>query len=177
MKSLAVAKRYASALFELAREKGAIDTIAHDFEVLEKAIQETPDVKKVLDNPVLIPAAKKELLEKLFPDFHPITKSFLKLLVDKRREVYLPEIIALFAEKLREERGEMLVEVESARELKGDLSNLIKDKLSKLSGKKVTLKVRTNPDLIGGIVVRVGNKVYDGSIKNQLYRLKRSIYG
>ncbi|ABB14418.1 ATP synthase F1 subunit delta [Carboxydothermus hydrogenoformans] len=177
MKSLAVAKRYASALFELAREKGAIDSISHDFEVLEKAIQETPDVKKVLDNPVLIPAAKKELLEKLFPDFNPITKSFLKLLVDKRREVYLPEIIALFAEKLREERGEMLVEVESARELKGDLSDLIKEKLSRLTGKKVTMKVRTNPDLIGGIVVRVGNKVYDGSIKNQLYRLKRSIYG
>ncbi|GAV22207.1 ATP synthase F1 subunit delta [Carboxydothermus pertinax] len=177
MKSLAVAKRYASALFELAREKGALEKVAHDFELLEKTLNDNPEVKKLLENPVLIPAAKKELFTEIFPGLDSITRSFLKLLVDKRREVYLPEIIALFAEKLREERGELLVLVESARELKGDLANLIKEKLSSLSGKKVALKVSTNPELIGGIVVRVGNKVYDGSIKNQLYRLKRSIYG
>lgn len=178
-----VAGRYAAALYETASEekvlpkyKNMVDTVEGELKGIEKVIEDNPDLQKLLYHPQITPAAKKELLVKLFEGkVSDVTGNFLALLVDRRRETYFTDIVAEFIALANAGRNILAAQIASAVELndkeKGELNKI----LGSLAGKKVQTSFTVDPSIIGGVVVRMGDKIIDGSVKTRLASLKERL--
>lgn len=175
-----VARRYAAALYEIASEEKVIenmvDVVEGELTAIEKVIAENPDLQRLLYHPQITPAAKKETLVKLFKGkISDVTGNFLALLVDRRRETYFADIVAEFVSLANTGRNIVAAQIASAVELndkeKGEL-NLI---LGRLAGRKVQTSFTVDSSIIGGVVVRMGDKIIDGSVKTRLASLKESL--
>lgn len=178
-----VARRYAAALYDIASEKkvlpkykSMVDRVEGDLKAVEKILAENIDLQKLLYHPQITPAAKKELLNQLFKgQISDVTGNFLALLVDRRRETYFADIVAEFVALANAGRNIVTAQVASAVELndkeKGELNRI----LAGLTGKKVQTSFTVDPSLIGGIVVRMGDKIIDGSVKTRLATLKERL--
>ncbi len=172
-----VAGRYAAALYDIASEKKEmVDKIESELKAIKDIIEDNPDLQKLLYHPQITPAAKKDLLEKLFKGkISDVTSNFLALLVDRRRETYLLDIMAEFIALANAGRNIITAQVTTAVELndqeKGELNRV----LARLTGKKIQASYDVDPSLIGGVVVRMGDKFIDGSIKTKLAALKERL--
>ncbi|MFX4262659.1 F0F1 ATP synthase subunit delta [Pelotomaculum propionicicum] len=178
-----VAGRYAAALYEIASEeqvlpkyKNMVDTVEGELKGIEKVIEDNPDLQKLLYHPQITPAAKKELLVKLFEGkVSDVTGNFLALLVDRRRETYFTDIVAEYIALANAGRNILAAQIASAVELndkeKGELNKI----LGSLAGKKVQTTFTVDPSIIGGVVVRMGDKIIDGSVKTRLASLKERL--
>ncbi len=178
-----VAGRYAAALYDIASEekvlpkyKGMVDTVEDELKAVSEIIKENTDLQKLLYHPQITPAAKKELLDQLFKGkISVITNNFLALLVDRRRETYFESIVEEYVSLANAGRNIVASSVSSAVELsdkeKGELNQI----LVKLTGQKIKTAYVVDPSLIGGIVVRIGDKIIDGSIKTRLAALKERL--
>ncbi|GAB6159031.1 F0F1 ATP synthase subunit delta [Desulfotomaculum varum] len=169
----AVARRYAQALYEIARDKNALDTMEQELKGVAEAIEGTRELQKVLYHPQVLPGEKKKLLKALFEGkISAETMNFLGLVVDKRRENYISGIAAEFAALANEARGKVAAEVTSAIQLSDEQKQQLIQVASRLAGKQVEPTFAVDPCLIGGVVVKIGSKVIDGSIKTRLAALK-----
>ncbi|CCO08432.1 F0F1 ATP synthase subunit delta [Desulforamulus hydrothermalis] len=169
----AVARRYAQALYEIARDKNALDTMEQELKGVAEAIEGTRELQKVLYHPQVLPGEKKKLLKALFEGkISAETMNFLGLVVDKRRENYISGIAAEFAALANEARGKVAAEVTSAIQLSDEQKQQLIQVASRLAGKQVEPTFAVDPSLIGGVVVKIGSKVIDGSIKTRLAALK-----
>jgi len=169
----AIARRYANAFFAIAKEQNALDTFEKELETVVNTIEANADLKRVMDDQLLAAEVKKDVVAKVFEgNVSPLTVDFLKVVLDKRREAYLKDMFNAFVTYANEARNIFDAEVTSAQPLAEADIETIKAKLSKMTGKNIRLKTAVNPDLIGGITVRIGDKVIDGSVTRRLSVLK-----
>ena len=169
-----IAERYASALFELADEQGAAAAVEADLDALLRAYHESADLKRLIQSPAFSSEAKLQgcaaLLEKA--GAHPLTLNFGRLLARNGRLAVLANVIAAFKRIAAEARGEVTAEVVSAHPLSDDQANELKTQIRASIGKDVALQTRTDPDLLGGLIVKIGSRMIDSSLKTRLARLR-----
>ncbi|HBC93203.1 MAG TPA: F0F1 ATP synthase subunit delta [Pelotomaculum sp.] len=178
-----VAGRYAQALYDIASEKTAlpkyksmVDRIESELKAVRTILDDNIELQRLLYHPQITAAAKKELLDRLFQGkISEVTGNFLALLVDRRRETYFSDIVDEFVALANTNRGIIEARVTTAVELKdtekGELSSI----LAKLTGKKVQTSYAVDPSIIGGVIVRMGDKIIDGSVKTRLASLKERL--
>jgi len=167
VKSGSVALRYATALFELARERGALDAVSADVERAARVAAD-PERGAWLVDARISAATKRERIERLAADMHPLTANFLRLLADKRRLEVLAELRPAFRRCLLAERNSAEGVVESAHPLDAEQVNALSSSLSGLLGKRVELEPRVRPELLAGVRVIVDNKLIDQSAAGRL---------
>ena len=174
-----VATRYALALFELADENRKLDEVARDLRAVDTMINDSADLQRLLRNPVVSRAdsgrAMAAILEKAEAD--PLTRNFIGLVAANRRLFALQPMIAAYLAELAQRRGEISAEVTSAQELTDAQAQSLEEALRAAVGGKVALSRKVNPGLIGGLVVKVGSRMIDSSLKSQLARLKLAMKG
>ena len=174
-----LAGRYATALFDLADQEKAFDAIADDLRRLGAMIESSADLKRLIRSPVLSRdaqgAAMKVLLERA--ELGPITRNFVGLVARNRRLFALPGMIAGYLQLLADRRGEIRAEVTSAQEMSPAQVTAINDQLKRAVGSKVAVEIRVDPAIIGGLVVKVGSRMVDGSLRSKLQRLQLAMRG
>jgi len=172
----AVAGRYAEALYDIASKQKMVDKIEAELKAVEAVIEENADLQKILYHPQITAKDKKELLDLLLKGkVSETTGNFLALLVDRRREAFFGDIVAEFVNLANAARNIVAARVTSAVELNDREKGKLDQILGRLTGKKVQTSYAVDPSLIGGVVVRMGDKIIDGSIKTRLATLKERL--
>jgi len=175
--SLAVATRYARALLELGQETNSLDSLIADLERAAATFAESAELRAALGNPLLSREAKNAIVTDVAVALG-ITgnaKNTLRLLVDRQRIDALPSIAARLRELVDREKGVLVAEVTTATRLSQGFYDRLKGDLEKHTGKSVSLRTSEDTSLIGGVVVRVGDTIIDGSLKSRLDSLKQSL--
>ena len=174
-----LAGRYASALYELAEGEKALDAVAGDLKSLRQALIESPDLSRLVRSPVLTRAEQTRgmaaVLEKM--GAHALTQKFLGAVASNRRLFAMNAMITAFLAQLAARRGEVTADVTSAVELSDAQLADISDALKKAVGKKLSVNLSVDPALIGGLIVRVGSRMIDNSIRSKLQRLQLAMKG
>jgi F-type H+-transporting ATPase subunit delta len=170
---------YAQALMSLAQSNDLADQFGNDVGQLLELMDESQDFKQFLINPLIKPEAKKAVIQQVVGEqVHPYVLSFLLLLVDRRRIFYLEGICKQYQTLLRQLKRILLAEVTSATELSEEQQASVRQKIVEMSGgQQVELDVRIDPNLIGGVVIKVGSQVFDASIQGQLRRIGLALSG
>lgn len=174
-----VAARYALALFELADEQRKLDQVAGDLNSIDSMLKESADLRRLIGNPVVSRAesgrAMTALLTRIGAD--ELTQKFIGLVASNRRLFALPPMIKAFLTELANRRGEVTAEVVSATRLSDSQSQALESALQGALGGKVALSVAVDPSLIGGLVVKVGSRMVDSSLKTQLQKMRIAMKG
>jgi len=170
----AIANRYAKALVDVSLKLNQHEQVAQELMEFENLLSSHKDLVLFYANPAIAVARKKnattEILNKL--GFCPTTSNLLFILVDNHRMAYFAQIRQAFQQDLNTRLGVAQAEIATAIELDAETRQRLETKLAGLTGKKVTLKFTKKPDLIGGVVTRIGDTIYDGSIRQQLGAMK-----
>ena len=166
--------QYANALADIAVQQGAADTAAQQLTGFGALYAESGELRNFLSSPAVEAEAKRRVIEKLLARVggSKIVRNFLYVVVDHQRAHALPEIIAAFAEVIRQRQGITEAQISSAVELSKAQKAEMEFTLEKLTGKRVEAKFSLAPELLGGAVVRVGDTVYDGSLRSRLNELR-----
>jgi F-type H+-transporting ATPase subunit delta len=174
-----VARRYANALADVALERGEAREAQEELAAWEQMIQSSPDLQEVFRNPTIALDQKRAVLNKLIERARPrqTTANFLKVLLQNQRLTELGEINTKLAQVLDERAGMVAATVTTARPIPASSQQELHVKLGALTSKKVRVNFATDPELIGGMVTRIGSTVYDGSVRNQLQQIKESMTG
>ena len=174
-----VARRYAAALADVVLDRGEAAEVQAELATWEAMIQSTPNLVEVLRNPTIALDQKRAVLDKLIERANPrpTTANFLKVLLQNQRLTNLAEINRKLAETLDERAGMVAATVTTARAVPESSQQQLHAKLTGMTGKKVRVNFATDPDLLGGIVTRIGSTVYDGSVRNQLQMIKEKMTG
>lgn len=174
-----LAQRYAGALFDLADGQHAIDTVAGDLAAILKMNDESDDFRRLIQSPVLPRTEQGKAIAAIAMagGFHALTAKFLGLLAKNRRLFALPAMIGAFKKILADRRGEMTAEVWSARPLSAEQQSALAEAIKRAHGAKVTMEVRQDPSLIGGLIVKVGSRMIDSSIRTKLQKLQLAMKG
>ena len=174
MKNSRVARRYAQALLEAAERDRALDAVLADLRLLQEHISESRDFRLFLKSPVIKGQTKLSILRNVFGgSLGALTMDFLRLLVEKNREALLSEVIVELFLMNDTRLGIVSLELKAAAELSDDHRTAITRRFENLTGKKIKISFSIDTSLKGGILVRVGDTVYDGSVKRQLELLRQ----
>ena len=173
--SQAVARVYAQALFDMGVEEGILGQIYDDLHGIQAAAEAVPEAEAFLQSPKLKREDKKRIMDELFKDkvCRPVL-GLLHVLIEKRREPVLDNIVDEFSKYRDEHEGRVHARVTTAKPLPEDQKEALIKALEKVSGKTVDLKERINPAVIGGIRVNLGDAVMDGTILRKMNELRRS---
>lgn len=174
-----LAGRYAGALFDLANEQKALDQVHEDLQGFMALLHDSDDLSRLIESPAISKDDQVKALTAIAKKAgaSDLTTKFMGLLADKRRAFVLPDVIDAYAVLLAEEKGLVQAEVVSAIELTQAQVDDVKDKISKSVGKTVTMTQRVDPSLMGGLVVRVGSRMIDASLKTKLHQLELAMKG
>lgn len=168
-----VAITFVNALLEIASKKGQFEQIEKDLDLVCDVITKHDNFKKVLFHPSIQRSGKKDLIKSVFSkSISGLMINFLCLLVDRRKEEileFIPDVYKTVADK---QKGVVKVMVQTVVPLTGDRLDNFRKRLKKITGKTVELEVVQNPNILGGMVIQIGNKMIDGSVANRLKNLK-----
>lgn len=169
-----LAGRYAGALFDLALEADGLDAASADLQTLRGAIDASSDLKSFLSSPVYGADDQARAIAAIAEKagLSPLTRNFLGLVAKNRRLFALEAMIAAFAARLAVHRGEVSAEAVSAAPLNDEQTRRLRGEIETIVGKAVNLSLRTDPDLLGGMIVKVGSTMIDSSLRTKLNRLK-----
>ena len=171
-----ISEPYAQALMSLAQQNDLADQFGETFRSLESLMSESGEFKDFVQNPVIRNEDKKEVLKQVMGDANPYLVNFMMLLVDKRRIIFLESIVEQYLSLLRKLNQTVLAEVISARELSDEQKGNIVERVKGIvEARDVELKTSVDPDLIGGVIIKVGSKVIDASLRGQLRRISVSL--
>lgn len=175
MAGFRAAKRYAKGLMQFASETGKAAEINQEMVDLKNAIQSNRELASFLNSPVLDSKKKNAVLAEIFKDFSPSTKNFISLVVNQRREGFLRQIATQYNTLYDHSINSRTAEVVTATELSDELVQDIVNKAKVNLGENFTYKIenKVDPSLIGGFILRVGDKQIDTSVKSKLTRLKK----
>lgn len=172
-----LAGRYASALFDLAAESGTVTAVESDLDRLSAALKESADLRSLTTNPEVSRDAAEAAVGGVAQllQLSDLTRNFLGVLAQNRRLSALPSMIRAFNTIAAAQRGEVTAEVSSAHALSDAQLASLKDKLTAREGRTVKLSTSVDPDLLGGLVVTIGSKRIDGSIRTRLNTLANAM--
>jgi F-type H+-transporting ATPase subunit delta len=165
------AKRYAQAVFSLAKERATLDAWQGDLAILGEVMAD-PAAETYLKNPNVSTADKQALLDNVLADAQPEARNLTRLLILRQRLNIVPDLVRIYNDAVLAERGIAVAEVTTAEPLGPNEQEIVRSKLNQLFGKEIELRLHTDPSIIGGIVARVGDQLIDGSVINQLRRLR-----
>jgi F-type H+-transporting ATPase subunit delta len=174
-----IARRYAKALFAIGEEKGDLLGLLRDVQSMAAVWSENEELRDTVQNPLVAAGVKREIWDGIIKrlGISMIVKSFLSLLFDKSRLVELPGIAREIGALTDRKENRLRAEVTSASPLPDDVAQRLKAALQRSTGKMIVVTKTEDPGLIGGIVTRVGDLMYDGSLKTQFKRMKETMLG
>ncbi len=177
MKNLAVARRYAKALLLIGQEDGRIGDYRDELDGFARLMTEQPVLEQSIVNPLYESAQRKKVLSAVIDRLalSSVMNRFLLILFEKRRIGFLQQINEHFQKMADELKGIAVANLQSATPLSDEVVEKIRASLSKMTGKDIQLTVEQDPELIGGVVTRIGDLVLDGSIRTQLRNMKESL--
>jgi F-type H+-transporting ATPase subunit delta len=174
-----LAGRYASALFDLARDQRQIDSVGNSLDALNQALLDSKDFVELVASPLVSRDEAGKAFAALAPELglDPITTNFVGVLARNGRKNELRAVIRAFGRLAAEYRGEATAEVATARPLNDDQIAALKQQLRARAGRDVTIDASVDPDILGGIVVKLGSQQIDASIRTKLNRLASAMKG
>ena len=174
-----IARRYAAALADVVLERGEAITIQQELQQWSELILGNENLQEVFRNPTIALDKKRAVLKQLIERTNPqqTTANFLKVLLHNQRLAELPEINRKFAEILDQRAGMVAATVTTARPVPQEIQSRLSEKLVSVTNKKVRLNFEQDPELIGGLVTRIGSTIYDGSVRSQLQQIKEKMTG
>ena len=174
-----LAERYAKALFELADERKQLDEVAADLRSLRALLAESADLRRLMRSPVLTRQEQGKAIAALAEraQFSVLTKNFLGVASRSRRLFAVPEVITAYLAQLAERRGEVTARVTAAAPLTQSQIDAVNEQLRKAVGGKVAVDIWIDPRLIGGLIIKVGSRMVDASVKSKLNRLQLVMKG
>jgi len=173
----AVAERYAAALADVAVERKNSETIKRNLAAFVEAFSSVADLRNALESPALNAEVKRKVIAEVAGKMglDVAVRNFIYLVVDHRRTEILPEMEEAFLSELNERLGIVEAEVTSAHELNDDEKRQLRTVLEQRTGKKVQARFQIDGALLGGAIVRLGSTIYDGSVRDQLKRLREQL--
>jgi F-type H+-transporting ATPase subunit delta len=172
---VSVATTYAEALYEAALDADAVDDVAADVDAFTAAVEESDELRTLLENPEIDSKAKKGAVAAVAADAQPLFASFLQVLVDRGRLAELLEIADAFRQRVAQATARLDVEAVTAIPLPDDLKARIVESLEAKTSTTVELIESVDPDVVGGLVLRVGEVVVDGSVRHRIEELRREL--
>jgi F-type H+-transporting ATPase subunit delta len=176
MAHISIARRYVQALFSTALKGGTVERVETDLETIDALLRTEPRLLRVFRAPTISPEQKKGIAQRLFEtQVSNLTLRFLFLLIDKRREAVLPVVNREFRRLSYAARGILPVTATVAQRLSPEERTSLIAALGQRTGKTVELSEEVDPGLIGGVVLRLGDTIIDGSVAGQLRRLRQQL--
>src|SRR5215210_3729172 len=172
-----IATVYARSLFEVAQEKGNLDDVREQLGEFADVLDGDQQMQVFFFSPYFSTQEKEEGLDKVVSDADPTVQNFLKLLIEKHRMPTVFRVRRAYEEMWQHENRLLPVEVTSAIELDEKTVRQIGDRIGEETGQKIELSSRVEPDILGGLVVRVGNSIIDASIRARLESLRKQVAG
>lgn len=174
-----LAARYAAALFELADEQKALDETARDLAALKAMLRESADLSRMVRNPLLTRVEQGKALDAVLEKagVSALVRRFVGLVAANRRLFALAAMADAFLADLSRRRGQMTARIEVARPLTDAQQAALTEQLRRAIGNNVAMSVTVDPSLIGGLVVKVGSRMIDGSVRTKLSKLQRAMKG
>jgi F-type H+-transporting ATPase subunit delta len=170
-----IAAVYARSLFEVAKEQDKLDTIREQLGAFADALDDTRELQVFFFSPYFSTTEKQDGLDRAVSDADPILVNFLKLLIENHRTPAIFRVRRELDRLWREENKLLPVQVTSAVALDQATVSQIGDRIAQQTGQKIDLSASVEPDIIGGIIVRVGNSILDASIRNRLEQLRKQV--
>jgi len=175
MKELVIARRYAMALFSVAKDKGKTKEFQTDWQVVDETLR-NPELYQIVLSKAQSSVVKKEFLAKIFADkIDQLILNFIFLLIDKEREEYILDIKDIYNQLFDEDEKIIDVEVITALPLDAAQEEELRAVLAKKTGKKVRLDKKIDEALLGGSIIKIGDKIYDGSVAGRLASLQEQL--
>lgn len=175
MKSTKAASRYAKSLLEIAIEQKKIDSVLGDMNFLLQTNNDSRDFELLIASPIVDGGKKIEIFEKVFGQFEDISMSFIRLITKNGRENILPEIAASFAAQVKEFKGIVPMTLVTAAPLDAKTKDAIVAKIQATVDGQLEIEEKIDESLIGGFMVRMGDRQIDASIANQFSKLKQRL--
>ena len=170
-----IATVHARSLFEVAREQDKLDVVRDQLGAFADALSENRDLQVFFFSPYFSTAEKEDGLERVVTDADPVIVNFLKLLIEKHRMPVVFRIRGDYDSLWADENKLLPVQITSAVELDGSIVKQLGDRIAEQTDRTVDVAAEVDPDILGGIVVRVGNSVLDASVRNRLEQLRRQV--
>jgi F-type H+-transporting ATPase subunit delta len=172
-----VSGRYATALFELARDEKAVDAVRADLDRFDAMLNESADLKRLVRSPVFAADTQLKALSAVLEKagISGISANFLKVLASNRRLFSVADVIRAFRALVAKFKGEASADVTVAEPLSDKNLDALKTALKAVSGKDVTLNVKVDPSIIGGLVVKLGSRMVDSSLRTKLNSIKHAM--
>lgn len=173
MRATAIAQRYARALLDIGIERQNFEQLGRELDRVV-GLFEAPDLAELFRNPKFDVERRKQVLSELLRRLmvSPICRNFLFLLVDRNRIRYLPEIVSAFHALADEHAGRVKARVTVPKRLSEPDAARLRTILQKMTGRQVVLEQEEDPEILGGVVTRIGDRIYDGSVRAQLEALR-----
>jgi F-type H+-transporting ATPase subunit delta len=172
-----VAARYASALFEVAQDAGSVEAVAGDLDRFDEVVQSSPDLARLIRNPIFTAEEQERaisaILERL--GVAGLTRNFIRLVASKRRLFALPDMIRVFRRLVSDSKGIVQAQVVLAERPSDAVMNEITAALREVAKAEVALDVKIDPSLIGGIIVKIGSRMVDASVRTKLNSIRLSL--
>ena len=176
MLNLQLARKYGMAIFEIAQEENKLDKYGQELAEICSELFTVPELKDFLTNPQIQPQPKKDLMAKLSASrLSPVMFNFVMLLIDKRRIGLLEAINDCYQDLSNKAQGIVIADVTTAYEMRAPQQLKLSDKLKAGTGRKVKMRLHIDKDIIGGIVVKIGDNRIDGSVTGRLQSLKAEL--
>lgn len=172
---MSVAGTYAEALYESAADKGAVVEVRTQVAELAGAMVEVPQLADLLTNPEIDSRQKKAAAAALLEGANPIVRNFVQVLIDRGRSGLLPEIADAYAERVEQAEGKVKLHAVTAVPMPDDLRARLLEKVRAETGLEVILTEEVDPDIVGGLVLRTEGAVVDGSVRERLAGMRRSL--
>jgi len=176
MQNVSIARRYARALLDVAADANRTDAVADQLAAFVKASEHNPELSDVLLNPAYSRSQRLAVVEgmiKMTGNIDPVLANTLRLLVERNRLVYLPDIARLYRDMADARAGRVRGHVTSATKLPADTLEQLRKNLQQLTQRDVILDSREDPSLLGGVSAQVGSVLFDGSVRTQLEQMRR----
>lgn len=176
MSEAVVAKRYADALFQLGEEKAVLDTLLEEFRTVREVFEANTNLIAFLEHPRVDNKKKKQFIDEVFQGLSADVVNTMKLLVERQRSGIIPSIIDHFIQLVNDAKGIAVATAYSVRELEEAEKKELERAFAKRFNKKTLhFETRVDPTILGGIKIRLGNTIYDGTISGKLKRMERNI--
>ena len=177
MSTRASAARYARALFDVAFQERVLEQADTDLTTFSDLLQRHDDLTRALNNPVVPAPKKRALVQELLARLSvsgPVAKLLLRLAERDRLSVF-PDMVGLFRQRLMEHQQVVQAEVTTAQPLAPERQAELQQQLARVTGRRVTMTTKVDPEIIGGIITKIGTIVYDGSVASQLTKMRERL--